>query len=358
MRFLKTAKLRYLVVISITLIALCLGGCQGSRANADNTLKIYCFGDYFDPEIIDEFEEETGINVIVDSFDTNEEMFPVIDKGTVPYDVVCTSDYMISKLMERGKLWPLNKEELTNLKNIDDRYLKLTEAFDPGQKYSVPHTFGTMGIMYDQRKIKGSQLSMWQDLWNKKYEDLMVLPDSMRDLMAIALKKNGYSINSQSKEHIAKAGASLEEQKPLVYKYANDSARDMVLGGAVPFAVVWSGEVLYSREENSNIQYVIPKEGTEAFMDSWVIPQRAMNKGNALKWMNFLMREDIALKNFEYLYFAIPNKAVIKEVSKNPQDEEILFPRDEILSKCEFLKPIPPKVEDLYSKAWKKFKSS
>ncbi len=162
----------------------------------------------------------------------------------------------------------IDYSSLPNISNLDQKYLKLAESFDPGNTYSVPHTWGTLGILYDTTKIPEGSITSWNDLWNPKYKGKIVMPDSMRDTLAIALKAKGYSLNTTDEKLNEEASKYLTEQKPLVYKYANDSARDIILGGSADIAVIWNGEVLYCQEENPDLAYVVPKEGSEDFTDS------------------------------------------------------------------------------------------
>ncbi|MDY6037790.1 MAG: ABC transporter substrate-binding protein [Eubacterium sp.] len=354
---------KFLVVISLFFLLgalLMLTGCQSdsSSEKADSkTLKVYNFGDYLDPDLVERFEEEYGIKVVIDSFDTNEEMYPVISKGTVKYDVICASDYMIQKLIEEKLLAKLDYDNLPNLKNIEPKYMEIASKFDKNNEYAIPHTWGTLGIIYNTKKIKKGEITSWNDLWNKKYDQQIVMPDSMRDTFAIALKAKGYSLNTKNEKELEEAIRYLEEQKPLVYKYANDSARDLAIGESTDIAVVWNGEVLYSQEENENLEFVIPKEGSEEFMDLWAIPKNAENKTNAEKWMDFMMRRDVALKNYEYLTYSIPNKEVIKSVGEDEEVKKYIFPDEKILERCEPLESLGYKYDDIYNKYWKQFKS-
>lgn len=319
---------------------------------------VYSFGDYIDPELVNEFEEETGIKVIMDTFDTNEEMYPVIKNESVNYDVICASDYMITKLADEGLLAEINRENIPNYNNLLDEYMKAADAsFDKGNRYSVPHTIGDLGILYNTNTVKPGEITSWNDLWKKQYSQRIVMPDSVRDTMAIALKAKGYSLNSTNEAEVTEAADYLIAQKPLVYKYANDSARDLILGGSADIAVVWSGEVLYTQEENPDLAFVIPKEGTEQFTDAWAVPAAARNKKNGELWINFMLDKKVAEKNFNYLTYSIPNQAVLDYVADDENAMSILFPEASILEKCEALENLGTEGDDLYSVQWKRFKS-
>ena len=351
------------IVLMLLIFALCLGlaACGGKgeeKENNSKVLKVYSLGDYFDPALIDEFEKETGIKVILDNFDTNEEMYPVISKGTVRYDVICASDYMIERLIKKKLLGKLDYANLPNFENIDQRYMQIASKFDKNNEYAVPHTWGVLGVMYNTKKVREGEIKSWNDLLKKKYDQQIVMPDSVRDNFAIALKARGYSINTKKESELKEATKFLQDQSPLVYKYSNDAARDLAIGGSTDIAIVWNGEVLYSREENSDLDFVVPKEGSEEFLDMWAIPANAEHKKNAEKWIDFMMRKDTALKNYEYLTYTIPNKAVIEKVSKDTESKKYIFPDESIISKCESLTDLGTKYDDMYNKYWKKFKSN
>ena len=351
------------LVSMLLIFALCLGlaACGGKgeeKENNSKVLKVYSLGDYFDPALIDEFEKETGIKVILDNFDTNEEMYPVISKGTVRYDVICASDYMIERLLKKKLLAKLDHANLPNYENIDQRYMQIASKFDKNNEYAVPHTWGVLGVMYNTKKVREGEIKSWNDLLKKKYDQQIVMPDSVRDNFAIALKARGYSINTKKESELKEATKFLQDQSPLVYKYSNDAARDLAIGGSTDIAIVWNGEVLYSREENSDLDFVVPKEGSEEFLDMWAIPANAEHKKNAEKWIDFMMRKETALKNYEYLTYTIPNKAVIEKVSKDTESKKYIFPDESIISKCESLTDLGTKYDDMYNKYWKKFKSN
>lgn len=348
-------------VVTTSMVILLLGGVMFASGittkSTGDEVHVYCFGDYIDPELIDEFEEETGVKVIMDTFDTNEEMYPVIKNESVNYDVICASDYMIEKLAGEGLLAELNRENIPNYSNLMEEYMAASESFDKGNKYAVSHTIGTLGIIYNTNTVKEGEITSWNDLWKKKYEQRIVMPDSVRDTFAIALKAKGYSLNTTDEAEVKEAADYLIQQKPLVYKYANDSARDLILGGSVDIAVVWSGEVMYTQEENPDLSFVLPQEGSEQFTDCWAVPASASNKKNGELWINFMLKKSSAEKNYEYLTYSIPNKAVYDYVSDDENAMNVLFPEASVLEKCEALKNLGSEADDMYSVQWKRFKS-
>lgn len=340
------------IMLAMVMSVALLTGCGGSKAGGENgTLYVYCFGDYFDPQLQYEFEEETGYKLVVDLFDTNEEMYPVIKNNTADYDVICASDYMIEKLLSEDLLDEIDYENIPNAQNITDNIKPFMEQFDPGMKHSAPHTWGTYGIMYNKTMVDGN-IDSWNVLWDEQYKDQIVMPNSIREGYMIAAKKLGYSINTTDENEIKAMTQALIEQKPLVYSFANDSAREIMIGDSAAMAVVNSGEVIYSKEYNENLEFVIPKEGTEVWTDCWAIPKTSKNKEGAEAWINFMLDGGVAKTNFEYLTYAIPNKEIADLV-----DEPVLNPSEEILAKCETLRNLGSQIDDMYSRYWKTYKA-
>lgn len=331
--------------------------CTGCRSGENGEVYVYSYGDYFDQEVIADFEDETGIRVIQDTYDTAEEMYPVIEKGTVDYDVVVTSDYMIEKMIGNDMLLPLDKKNIPALKNIGSEYLKKSESFDPGNKYSVPYMVGVSGIIYNKKMVGNEKIDSWSDLWNPKFKDSIVMPDSVRDDFMIALRQLGYDQNTKNEKEIKEAAELLKKQKPLVYKYANDSARDLLADGSAAIGVVWNGEYIYTKDLNPDVEFVVPKEGTEFFVDSWVIPKTSKNKENAEKFINYMCKAKVAKQNFDYLYYTTPNAAAKDLIEKKYRNMEAVFPSKETLAQCDTLKTLDPKTTDLYSKYWKEVKA-
>ncbi|MCI8608748.1 MAG: extracellular solute-binding protein [Firmicutes bacterium] len=340
------------LVVAMLLVVFGLNQYAGSMVGPQDQgkLYVYCFGDYIDPDLIDQFEEETGYEVVMDYFDTNEEMYPVIKNHTASYDVICASDYMIDRMRNEELLEPIDVRYIPNLENLQDNVKGFIEEFDPGMKYSVPHTWGTYGIIYNTTMID-EEIDSWAQLWDKKYDGQIIMPNSIREAYVVAGRLLGYSINTTDERELAEMTQKLIQQKPLVYSFANDNARDLMIGDAAALAVITSGDVLYAQEENENLEYVVPKEGTEVWTDCWAIPKRVENKEAALAWIDFMLRGDIARINFEYLTYAIPNKEIADLTAG-----EVLNPSDEILANCETLKNLGSAGDDLYSKYWKQYK--
>ena len=327
-------------------------------ASAQEKVVVYNWGEYIDPEVLYLFEEETGIKVVYEEFETNEIMFPKVAAGGVSYDVVCPSDYMIDRMIKSDLLAEINFDNVPNLVNIDESYMKWSEEFDPGNKYSVPYCWGTVGILYNTTMVD-EPVDSWDILWDEKYKDNILMQDSVRDAMMVALKRLGYSQNTTSEEEISEAADSLIEQKPLVQAYVIDQVRDKMIGDEAALGVIYSGEALYTHRENENLEYVIPKEGSNVWIDSWVIPKNAQNKENAEAFINFMCRADIALMNFDYITYSTPNKAARELIEdEDIRNSTVAFPTDEMLENSETFLFLGDEIDTMYTDYWNKVKAS
>lgn len=348
------AKLLILVMCISTSLLLC----TSCRSGGNGEVYVYCYGDYFDQTVLEDFEAETGIKVIPDYYDTAEEMYTVLENEATNYDCVCTSDYMIERMIGNDMLSEIDYNNVPDIANIGQVYLDKTDAFDPGHKYSVPYQAGVAGILYNTKMVGDTKIDSWADLWDEQFADHLVMPDSVRDTFMIALKKLGYSQNTTDEKEIKAAADELIKQKPLVYKYANDSARDLLADGSAAIGVVWNGEYQYTKDLNEDVEFIVPKEGSEFFIDSWVIPKDSANKANAEAWINYLCKAEVAAKNFDYLYYTTPNEAALEIIEdKEALANESIFPSDETLSRCESLRMLDPEATELYSKYWKDVKA-
>lgn len=346
-------------IISFVLAAafsFALTGC-GSGSGENGEVIVYNWGEYIDPETLTMFEEETGIQVVYDEFETNEVMYPKVESGATSYDVICPSDYMIQKMIENDLLAEINFDNIPNIKNIGEQYFEQSREFDPENKYSVPYCFGTVGILYNKTMVE-EPIDSWSVLWDEKYADNILMQDSVRDAFMVALKLNGYSMNTLDEAELQTAKESLIAQKPLVQAYVIDQVRDKMIGNEAAIGVIYSGEAIYTQRENEDLEYVIPKEGTNVWIDSWVIPKNAQNKENAEAFINFMCREDIALMNFEYITYSTPNvaaQALIED--EDIKNSDIAFPDFDQYDNLETFQYLGEEGDELYNELWKEVKA-
>lgn len=342
------------ILCGVTAAAL-LTGCGSGNSDGENgQVYVYNWGEYIDPQTLDMFEEETGIKVIYDEFETNEMMYPKVEAGSSAYDVICPSDYMIQKMIDNDLLAELNYDNMPNAKaNIGAQYYEQAAAFDPGNKYCVPYCWGTVGILYNKTMVD-EPVTSWSILWDEKYADNILMQDSVRDAFMVALKLNGYSMNTLDEAELQTAKNSLIEQKPLVQAYVIDQVRDKMIGGEAALGVIYSGEAIYTQRENPNLEYVIPQEGTNVWIDGWVIPKNAPNKENGEKFIDFMCRGDIALMNFEYITYSTPNTAAQELIEdEDIRNSQIAFPDLSQYQNLETFTYLGEEGDELYNNLWK-----
>lgn len=344
-------------VLLIIVSAVVLMGCQSS-SNENGTVVVYNWGEYIDPEVLTIFEEETGIQVIYEEFETNETMYPKVEAGASLYDVICPSDYMIQKMIDNDLLQALNYDNLPNAtKNIGTQYFEMADQFDPGNQYAIPYCWGTVGILYNKTMVN-EPIDSWSSLWDPAYSGNILMQDSVRDAFMVSLKFNGFSMNTTEKAELEAATKSLIDQKELVQAYVVDQVRDKMIGGEAALGVIYSGEAIYTQRENPDLEYVIPKEGTNVWIDGWVIPKNAPNLENAEKFIDFLCRPDIALMNFEYITYSTPNvaaQALIED--EDIKNSTIAFPDLSQYDNLETFSYLGEEAETIYNEYWKEVKS-
>lgn len=355
----KSVKTILLTAVCVIAAMSAMTGCGASGGGKNGEVIVYNWGEYIDPETIEMFEEETGIKVVYDEFETNEIMYPKVEAGASSYDVVCPSDYMISKMIENDLLAELNFDNMPNAKdNIGEQYYEQSKGFDPENKYSVPYCWGTVGILYNKTMVD-EPITSWAQLWDEKYADNILMQDSVRDAFMVAEKLNGFSMNTVDPAELEIAKNSLIEQKPLVQAYVIDQVRDKMIGNEAAIGVIYSGEAIYTQRENPDLEYVIPEEGTNVWIDSWIILKDAPNKENAEKFIDFMCRPDIAVKNFEYITYSTPNEAARELIEdEDIKNSEIAFPDLSQYDNLEVFVYLGEEGDALYNEMWKEVKSN
>ena len=361
----KPSRVKKILIQRVVPVAICIvfigGGFYYAKENDvmnGEKLVVYNWGEYIDPEVLTMFEEETGIDIVYEEFETNEILYPKISSGAIAYDVICPSDYMIQRMIENDLLSEINFDNIPNLKNIGKQYLEQSRQFDPENKYSVPYCWGTVGILYNKMMVD-EPVDSWSILWDPKYKDNILMQDSVRDAFGVTLKYLGYSLNSTDLDELTEAKNLLIEQKPLVQAYVIDQVRDKMIGNEAALGVIYSGEAIYTQKENPNLEYVIPKKGSNIWIDSWVIPKNAEHKENAEKFINFLCRPDIALMNFEYITYSTPNEAARELIEdESIRNSEIAFPDLSKYDNLETFQYLGTEADQVYGDLWNKVKSS
>lgn len=315
----KRFKILICLIISISLLA----GCGKDKETSGEKLYVYNWGEYIDESILKDFEKETGIKVIYETFTQNEDMYMRIKEGGSNYDVVVPSDYMIERMISEDMLMEMDFSKLSNFKNIGEDYLNM--EYDPEQKYSVPYFWGTVGILYNKKMVKEKPKS-WSVLWDKQYKDNIIMMDSTRDSIGIALIKDGYSMNSRNMDELNKAKKDLIEQKKIVMAYLVDEIKSQMVNEEAALAPVYSGDAVVAMSENEDLDYVIPKEGSNIWFDAMVIPKEAKNVENAYKFIDYVLRPEVSAKIAEYVEYSTPNTEAYKLIEEDLSFKEVAYP--------------------------------
>lgn len=340
----------------------CLSACdQGGEAqeqhSSGKTLTVLNYGKYIDEGALKQFEEETGIDVKYEEYESPEEMYTKYKAGAIDYDVICTSEYIIQKLISEGEVLEQDYSSLPNYVNLDQDILDLAKSYDPNNMYTVPYFYGTLGICYDTTKVTEEEASSWDCLWDKAHANEIIMMNSVRDSFTPALKKLGYSLNATDEASLREALNLLDEQFPIVYAYFVDEIGDEMISENAHMALVYSGEAAYAMDYNENLAYCVPKEGSNLWVDSWFIPKTCKNEEEALQFINFLCREDIGMINFDYVYYASPLTPVVEALDEEIRNNEAIIPSKESLEKCEVFTAISDEKTSYLNHLWQVLKS-
>lgn len=350
-----------LLVLTITACIAC-GNENNTTNNTDsnssgNTLTVLNYGKYLDESVIKQFETETGIDIKYEEYESPEEMYTKYKAGAIDYDVICTSEYIIQKLISEGEVLEQDYTTLTNYKNIDKDLLNIAQSYDPNNTYTVPYFYGTVGIVYDTTKVSEEEVSTWNVLWDEKYKNEIIIMNSVRDAFIPALKLCGYGINETSEDNLRDALHLLDKQFSIVYAYFVDEIGDEMISGNAQLALIYSGEAAYAMDFNENLAFTIPKEGSNLWIDSWFIPKTCKNEEAAMMFIDYLCNHDVAMTNFEYVYYASPITSVVEALDEEVRNNEAVIPSRESLKNCEVFTSIDDEKTALLNHLWQELKS-
>jgi len=344
-------------IISVLLIALLILTAVGcGKKEPQKVVNVFNWGEYIDESIFKDFEKETGIKVIYSTFQSNEEMFAALELGGTDYDIIIPSDYMIERLIELDMLEKLNRANIPNAALLADEYK--TTSYDPAGAYSVPYMWGTVGIIYNSAEIT-DEITSWSSLFNPAYANNIIMFNNPRDAFGVACKYLGYSLNTTDEAEIRAAFDLLVQQKPIVQSYDMDTIYDKLEGVSATIGVYYAGDYITMKENNADLLFVLPIEGSNVFSDAMCIPKGASNKENAEAFINFMTSTDIAMRNMDMTGYVSANAEAAELYAEDldPEDYAIQFPSDEVLARCEPFLNLPRETLDLYSKLWGDLKS-
>ena len=346
-----------LVIFSISLLGACGNSTSESNERSEKTLTVLNYGKYLDESLIKQFETETGIDIKYEEYESPEEMYTKYKAGAIDYDVICTSEYIIQKLINEGEVLEQDYAALSNYGNLDKDLLKIAQSYDPNNSYTVPYFYGTVGIVYDSAKVSKEEVSTWNVLWDETYKNEIIMMNSVRDAFIPALKLCGYGINETSEENLRDALQLLDKQFPIVYAYFVDEVGDEMISGNAKMALIYSGEAAYAMDFNENLAYTIPQEGSNLWIDSWFIPKTCQNEEAAMQFIDFLCSHDAAMTNFEYVYYASPVTSVVEALDEEVRNNEAVIPSKESLTRCEVFTSIDDEKTALLNHLWQELKS-
>ncbi|AIQ15030.1 ABC transporter substrate-binding protein [Paenibacillus durus] len=346
----------FLAVMIVAFALMYLGAWMNKSEgySGGNTLTIYNWGDYIDPDLLTQFQKETGITVIYQTFDSNEAMLTKIEQGGTNFDLVVPSDYAIAKMKEENLLLPLDHSKLPNLSHIDPRFMNL--SFDEGNRYSVPYFWGTVGIIYNPELTQGLTFKSWNDLWDSKLKNNILLLDGAREVMGMALNSLHYSLNDTSEEHLQEALKKLNALSPNVKAIVGDEIKMLLANEEAAVGLVWSGDAAEIMDENDKLNYVVPEEGSNVWADNLVIPRSAANVEGAYKFINFMLRPEVAAQNAEYVGYSTPNKDALALLPENISGDERFYPPKAITDKLEVYDNLGKRMLAHYNELFLKFK--
>lgn len=327
------------------------------------SINVYNWGEYIsdgsDLDSIDvnkEFEALTGIKVNYTTYATNEELYAKMKGGAADYDIIIPSDYMISRMIDEDMLQKLDYESIPNTKYLMDNFKGL--EYDKNNEYSVPYTWGTVGIIYDKEKVSQTEID-WDILWDEKYAGDILMFDNPRDAFAIAQIMLGYSLNTENPDELKAAAAKLAEQKPLLQAYVMDQVFDKMSAQEAAVAPYYAGDAITLMEENENLGFVIPKSGTNMFVDAVCIPKNAKNKEAAQMYINFLLEPEIGLANTYAIGYSTPNNKVYELLDDEVKNDGISYPDENFQkTKCTTFKNLSDDANKLMQDLWTDMKSA
>ena len=352
MKKLVNGGIKYMIVLCLSALCMMCTGCGGEKKE---TIKIYNAGEYIDTSLIGKFEKENNCSVVYDTFDSNEQMYTKLNGGE-QYDLLVPSDYMIERLIKEDYLQKIDWSKIT----IKDTLLKevMGKEYDPKNEYAVPYYWGTVGILYNKKKVDKKDLEQgWEILNNKKYKEKLYMYSSERDSFMIALKALGYSMNTDSKKELDEAYEWLVKQnKEMKPVYVGDEVIDNMKSLNKDMAIVYSGDaaLIISDEKSKSLDFFVPKQGTNVWVDGMVTTKNCKNVDLAHKFMNFILKEDNALKNTEYIGYSSSVKSVYEKMQKTTFKGIDAYVVDDSNEKNEVFRYQKPETKKYMSELWTK----
>ncbi len=333
-----------------------------SAADKKEVLRVYNWGEYISTgedggmDVIAEFERtHPGVDVEYTTFASNEEMYAKIRSGSANYDIVIPSDYMISRMSAEGMLSKLNFDNIPNYSYIDNTFKNA--AYDLENQYSVPYTWGTVGIVYNKTKVK-EEITSWSALWDKEYSGKVLMFDNPRDAFAIAFARLGYNINTTDEAQMVDAANLLIEQKDVLQAYVMDQIFNKMESNEAWIAPYYAGDATVMIDENPDLAFVVPKEGSNIFIDGMCVLETSKQKALAEEFINFMCSPEIMAENISYIGYSSPSTAAKELLDEEMKNSKIAYPPQEIVEKCEYFVNLPEEANEKMENYWISIKAS
>ena len=357
----KLLSFTFVAILLLTLLVPCVSAEEEKDYShlEGTTLNVYNWGKYISDgsddtlDVNAEFEKKYGITVIYSNYESNENMYNKLSSGGANYDVIIPSDYMIARLVEEDMLEELDFSNIPNYKYIVDKYKDL--YYDPENKFSVPYTVGMVGLIYNTTMVEGEPDS-WGALWDERYKGNILMFNNPRDAFGIAQFYLGQSINTKSVEDWNKAIDALKAQNHLVSSYVMDEVFNKMERGDAALAPYYAGDFLTMYDVNPDLAFVYPKEGVNFFVDAMCIPKNAQNKEAAELYINFMLEEDIAVANANYICYASPHKLVLESDDYDLKGDPVLYPAEEDMPKTEMFENLDYETQNYMTMLWNELK--
>ena len=343
-------------IVCLLLVCVLAFSLMPAACASDNEITVYNWGQYISDgtdgslDVIAEFEKETGIKVNYLTFDSNESMYTKLKTGGAAYDIIIPSDYIIGMLIEENMLEPLNFDNIPNYQYIDEAFRN--QAYDPNNMYSVPYTWGTVGLIYNTQYVSAEDAASWNCLWNKDYAGKVLMFDNPRDAFAIAESILGFSYNTTDTAELQQAAELLKQQKDVVQSYVMDQIFDKMQRGEAWAAPYYAGDFLTMVEENPDLAFSYPQDGFNIFIDAMCIPKGCQNKEGAEAFINFLCRPDICAANLDYLGYSTPESAAKELMDPEVTSSPVAYPDEQTLSASESFSSLPIEATQTMNDLW------
>jgi len=336
------------VFLIAAVLVVVLAAVTGCGSEQKETLNVLNYDIYIDKDLLKEFQEANNVIVKYDTYATPEDMYIKAKAGASNYDLIISSEYMIERMINEGMVNKINFDNIPNYKYIGEDFKN--QPYDPTNEYAVPYFWGTLGILYNKNIVDASSDS-WEILWDESHSKRIIMMDSQRDSFGAALKLLGYSMNTVNEKELDEAKELLLKQKPLVMAYITDGAPDIMVNEEADMALVWSGEAVGAMAENENLDFVIPKEGSNIWIDAMFIPSTTKNQPLAEKFIDFLCSKEATLRNIDEVWYSTVHTEAIKEVDEKLLNNPAFNIPQEDIAKMEMFRD-PKEFLDLYTQRW------